>query len=167
MSGWRIGAVAVALVVLAAAARTSDDAVAPPVPLAVHSDPEGMVQGVLQALDALLRNDLPAVGPAVKRIEAGCRTLFPEEDSLQGDGVRNRDQALHKVLTGTRLYASHRQADAAFEEFVWVLRTCRECHALARAGGRLPAEGALWDPLHDRGPDEPSAETAGSPNGAP
>ena len=125
-----------------ASGRAADEATIEPA--RVHSDAAAMEQAALEVLEALMRDDLQPVGPAVKRIEAGCNTLYPEDDDRLGQGFRNLDQALHVVLRGTRGYVAAKSADEAFTEFVWVLRTCRECHELARLRGHLPATGPMW-----------------------
>ena len=103
-----------------------------------------MAQGVVEAFDALMREDLPQAEKAITRLKSACRRLGPEADETFAPGFRNRDQALHKVLDGTLGYIRHGTAKDAYTEFIWVTRTCQECHALAREAGMLPAEGPLW-----------------------
>jgi len=111
----------------------------------VHRDADAMARAVVETMDALMRDDAEAVRAPVKRIEDSCRRLHAEDDDVLAPGIRNLDQALHKVLTGTRTYASAGDVDEAFTEFVWVLRSCRQCHEYARQQGLLPAEGPLWE----------------------
>jgi len=114
-------------------------------PPRVHRDADAMARAVVETMDALMRDDAEAIRAPVKRIEESCRRLHAEDDDLLAPGMRNLDQALHKVLTGTRAYASAGNVDEAFTEFVWVLRSCRQCHEYARQKGFLPKEGPLWD----------------------
>jgi cytochrome c556 len=111
----------------------------------VHLDAEAMARAVVETMDALMRDDAEAVRAPVKRIEESCRRLHAEDDDDFAPGFRNLDQALHKVLTGTRAYAAAGDVDEAFTEFVWVLRSCRQCHEYARQKGFLPSEGPLWE----------------------
>jgi len=112
----------------------------------VHTDAKAMKRAMTEALEALMRDDIEAVGPAVREIDAACRVLHEEDDDLVGPGFRQFDQALHLVLLRSRGFATDGDADEAFTEFVWVLRTCRQCHDRARSQGLLPETGALWDP---------------------
>jgi len=113
-------------------------------PERVHTDGKAMAEGVVQAFDALLREDLVAARVAIKRLQTSCRPLNREADEIFAPGFRNRDQALHKVLNGTMGYIADGEPEAAYTEFVWVTRTCRECHALARDAGLLPKTRPLW-----------------------
>jgi hypothetical protein len=103
-----------------------------------------MERGFVEAVGALMRDDPVAARAAVKRLQAACRRLAPEEDDTFGRGFGNLDQALHKVLGGTLEYLAAGDPEEAFNEFVWVQRSCRQCHALARERGFLPAAGPLW-----------------------
>ena len=129
--------------VLAACAGWLVASETPPAPR-VHTDGVAMAQGVVGAFDALLREDLPQAQKAITRLQTSCRRLAPEADETFGPGFRNRDQALHKVLDGTLGFIVDGRAEDAYTEFVWVTRTCRECHALARKADLLPPEGPMW-----------------------
>ena len=123
-------------------------------PVSVHVDPVVMARAVVAASSALLRDDPKAAETALGQLEGACRRLNPEEGEALGKGFRNADQALHVVLANTTSYVRAGALDRAFNEFVWVQRTCRDCHALARKSGRLPADGPVW------------AESSGAANGA-
>jgi hypothetical protein len=147
------------LVILAAVAAAStagwfvasepDEPVAAP---KVHRDGKALGRATLEAVGALLRDDAATAKQALERVEAACRRLAPEEDATFGPGSRTLDQALHMVLGKTREHVGTGELDRAFDEFWWAQRTCRECHALARERGFLPAEGPLWSP--DPAPEE-------------
>lgn len=113
----------------------------------VHVDGKAMGRAATAATAALLRDDPVAAKEALRQLEASCRRLSPEEDDMFGPGARTLDQALHKVLGNTREYVGAKEMDRAFDEFTWVQRTCRHCHALARERGLLPAKGPLWPDL--------------------
>ena len=108
-----------------------------------HTDAEAMQRDAAAAIEALMADDLERLRGIVERIEAGCRKLTPEEGRALGPHFRNRDQALHVVLNGTVGWIDEKKPNEAFTEFIWVLRTCRECHALARAAGYLPERGPI------------------------
>lgn len=126
------------------AASAGDDRTETP---KVHADGKAMGRAAVRASAALLRDDPAAAKQALEELEAACRRLGPEEDETFGPGARTLDQALHKVLGNTREYVGAGELDRAFDEFVWVQRTCRQCHALARERGLLPSEGPLWPDL--------------------
>jgi hypothetical protein len=138
-------AIAMASMVGWIAASAADE---PTAPAKVHIDGEAMGRAAARASASLLRDDPVAATEALKQLEAACRRINPEEDETFGPGTRTLDQALHKVLGNTREYVGAGEMDRAFDEFVWVGRTCRQCHALARERGLLPSKGPLWpDPI--------------------
>ena len=143
----KLGMLAVVLAALAVAGlwalsgQASEEEAAPTVRF--HEDAEAIQRDALAALDALMVDDLEKVREAVGRMEAGCRKLDPQSGAELGPYFRNRDQALHVVLNGTIGWIDKNNPKEAFTEFVWVLRTCRECHDLARSAGYLPAEGPI------------------------
>jgi len=110
-----------------------------------------MGRAAARATAALLRDDAAAAKQALEELDAACRRINPEEDETFGSGTRTLDQALHKVLGNTREYVGAGELDRAFDEFVWVQRTCRQCHALARERGLLPSTGPLWPELDPPG----------------
>ncbi len=110
----------------------------------VHSDGKALAGALLEVTAALLRDDPKAARLALDRMEEACRTLAPEEDEFFGSGMITLDRALHKVLAGSREYSGAREVERTFDEFIWVQRTCRQCHALAREQGLLPKKGPLW-----------------------
>jgi hypothetical protein len=159
MHGRRIGLLAAAVAGIAGAAWFAASVAADPPPAKprVHRDGRAMAEGVVEAFDALLREDLEKARAAIKRLHAACVRLSPEADETFTQGFYNRDQALHRVLDGTLEFIVDGKAEEAYTEFVWVTRTCRECHAMARKGGWLPAEGPQWPTA---APGAERAETA-------
>ncbi len=110
----------------------------------LHVDGKALAEALLDVTAALLRDDGKAARLALDRMEEACRRLPPEEAEFFGSGLITLDQALHKVLTGSREYSGAGEVERTFEEFIWVQRTCRQCHALARDEGLLPKTGPLW-----------------------
>ncbi len=113
-------------------------------PRRVHSDGKALAAALLEVTAALLRDDAKAARPALDRMEEACRRLPPEEDEFFESGMISLDRALHRVLAGSREYSGAGDAGRTFDEFVWVQRTCRQCHSLAREQGLLPKTGPLW-----------------------
>ncbi len=110
----------------------------------VHSDGKALAVALLDVTAALLRDDGKAARLALDRMEKACRQLAPEESEDFGSGIITLDRALHKVLSGSREYSGAGEVERTFDEFTWVQRTCRQCHALARDEGLLPKTGPLW-----------------------
>ena len=141
MLGLMLAALALLGLWVASGLASEDEAAAPTVKF--HTDAEAMQRDTAAAIDALMADDLEQLRGIVERMEAGCRELTPEEGDALGPHFRNRDQALHVVLNGTIGWIDKKNPNEAFTEFIWVLRTCRECHALARAAGYLPPQGPI------------------------
>lgn len=110
----------------------------------VHSDGKVLAEATLEATEALMRDDGAAARRALDRMEQACRQLAPEEGPSFFDGILTLDRAFHKTLTNSREYSAAGEVDTTFDEFIWVQRTCRQCHALAREAGMLPQKGPLW-----------------------
>jgi hypothetical protein len=113
-------------------------------PRRVHVDGKALAEATIEVTAALLRDDAKAARSALDRMEKACRRLAPEEDEFFGASVIYHDKALHKVLNGSREYSGAGLLDRTFDEFIWVQRTCRQCHTAAREEGLLPATGPLW-----------------------
>jgi len=109
-----------------------------------HVDGPAMGRAATQASAALLREDVEVARKALRTLQDSAGRMQPEEGDLFGTGSRTFDRALHKVLSTTRESLAGGETGRAFDEFVWVQRTCRECHAVARERGLLPADGPLW-----------------------
>jgi len=111
----------------------------------VHADGAAMKRRTLEVTRALMRDDQPAVRVALDALESACRELTPADVDVLGHRFRTLDQAMHRVLGRTKAYVDAGHLDEAFDEFVWVQRTCRQCHAESREKGLLPADGPLWE----------------------
>ena len=110
----------------------------------LHTDGKALAAALLDVTAALLRDDGKAARLALDRMEESSRRLPPEEAESFGSGMITLDRALHKVLSGSREYSGAGEVERTFDEFIWVQRTCRQCHALAREEGLLPKTGPLW-----------------------
>ncbi len=110
----------------------------------VHSDGKALEEALLEVTAALLRDDAKTARLALDRMEGACRRLPPEEDEFFESRMITLDRALHKVLAGSREYSGAGEVERTFDEFIWVQRTCRQCHAVARERGLLPKTGPLW-----------------------
>jgi hypothetical protein len=88
---------------------------------------------VLDVTLAFLREDLSAARPALDRIEAGCKRLREDDREVYGGEILTYDQAFHAALDVSREMASAGELQRSWEQFMWVTKGCRACHALARS----------------------------------
>ena len=98
-----------------------------------HPDGKAAEQAVLDATLAFLREDLAAARPALDRVEAGCKRLRDDDREIYGGEVANYDRAFHAALDTSREMASAGDLQRSWEQFMWVTKGCRACHALARS----------------------------------
>jgi len=129
-------------------------------PKRVHPKPELLRPAMREVATALMRDDPVAALAAVEQLQEANPRLFIEDNELFGETAKNLSQALHKVLEGTKAYLHRENYDEAFNEYVWVQRTCRACHEKVRERGLLPAEGPLWTPEGKRAESAQTPETA-------
>lgn len=130
-----VGAAAVAGA--AAAPPGAAASAAPDVKTPLHADAKGLEQGLLDLTLAYSREDIPAVGAGLDRMDAACRklddndTTFPREIVVQ-------DMALHRVLRrGHEVLRD--EGLRRFEEItIWMVKSCGRCHTVARREGLLP-----------------------------
>jgi hypothetical protein len=95
-------------------------------------------KAVTDVVIACLRENATAAVEAMDRIEGSCRRLSRDEaPAIPGDVILY-DQALHTALARSREYARGGHLTNAFDQFVWVMRSCRNCHEMARRNGLLP-----------------------------
>jgi hypothetical protein len=127
------------LFALAAIAGTPEPARPP-----FHQQPQAVLEAWLAANRASLREDAPAAREALDRLERACRRLAPEEVDSHGSELVAVDKAYHATLSRAREFAGAGELTQAFDEIVWISRTCRSCHEIARREGRLPASGPIW-----------------------
>lgn len=113
-------------------------AVAPPIGKA-HADPGALERAVLDATLAFLRADLVSARSALDRIEDACKRLRPGESVPFASEVIVYDQAFHTALDFAREYAVKGRLDDSFDQFVWIQRGCRGCHATAGKPHREPS----------------------------
>lgn len=125
----------------AAPARESPDT-APVAAPHVHRAPAAMVDAVLEVARAFIAEDGPAAAAGLDRLEAATRPLSSEDKPALGGQMVAFDNAFHRTLNDSREFALAGQIDSAFDQFVWVQRGCRICHAQARKVGALPSSAA-------------------------
>jgi len=97
-----------------------------------HPDGKAVEQAVLDATLAFLREDLSAARPALDRIEAGCKRQREDDREVYGGEIATYDRAFHAALDVSREMASAGDLPRSWEQFMWVTKGCRACHALAR-----------------------------------
>lgn len=104
----------------------------------LHVEGRALEQAVMDAALAFVRDEASLVRAALDRLEENCRRLKVEQGERYGSEIVVHDQAFHATLTKAREFATKGMLQEGFNEFAWVQRTCRSCHALARARGLLP-----------------------------
>jgi len=127
------------LVVLGAVPASDDElaGVSEPGVRAVHADTAKVEQALLAATLAFLRENPAEARSALDMIHRNSRALHGDEVGVVGADVLTYDRAFHETLDRSRELAGAGEIDAAFNQFVWVQRACRTCHALSRARGLM------------------------------
>jgi len=122
------------VLLIALLAGTGEEPSPPPHRLpSPHPDGRATEQAVLDVTLAFLREDLSAARPALDRIEAGCKRLREDDREVYGGEILTYDQAFHAALDVSREMASAGELQRSWEQFMWVTKGCRACHALARS----------------------------------
>ncbi|HEX5044972.1 MAG TPA: hypothetical protein VFV75_18910 [Candidatus Polarisedimenticolaceae bacterium] len=124
------------LLIALLAGLAEEPAPAPPHLPSPHVDGKATEQAVLDATLAFLREDLSAARPALDRIEAGCKRLREDDREAYGGEIMSYDKAFHAALDVSREMASAGDLQRSWEQFMWVTKGCRACHALARTPPR-------------------------------
>ena len=106
----------------------------------VHLDTQALVQGVLEATRAFLREDAAAFRAGLDRVEAASRELDREADAGYGSDLINYEQAFRVTLDRARELAVRGQLESAHRQFGWAQRGCVTCHGMARDRGLYPVE---------------------------
>lgn len=101
--------------------------------LVFHADPDALERATLDATRALLRSDAAAARSAMDRVEAACRRVEPDE-SVPAD-VREIDVAFHRTLDLAREWATRGDVEKSWDQFYWIPKGCRQCHAAAKKAG--------------------------------
>jgi hypothetical protein len=162
----RVGMIAAAALLMGAAPPLPPpSSTEPPAdrPAPIHADGAALERAVADAATAFLRSDQRVTREALDRIEAGCRRLGRDDAQGRFKDVVVYDEAFHKTLDLAREFSASGEIDKSFDQFVWVQKTCRTCHALARkakpAGepARPPAPGPS---------DPPAGFSSSSPGGS-
>ncbi len=103
----------------------------PGTPVSIHPDPTALERALLDLNAAFLHDDPDAVRSALNRIETGSRRLT-SDDPGRSSVVIAFDRGFHLALDRARELANGGQMDGAFDQLVWIQRSCRECHAAAK-----------------------------------
>ena len=132
----RAAAVGLAALGLVALVRGEEPGKAPAAPVpSPHQDGPAAERAVVDATVAFLHEDLQAARAALDRIEAGCRRLNEDDVVPAGREVVNYDRAFHAALSMSREMAAAQDLERSWEQFMWVTKGCRTCHALSRGEG--------------------------------
>jgi hypothetical protein len=107
-------------------------------PRAVHADPQAVINSVVAATRAFLREDSVAARQALDGLKQQSPPLERERDEAYGHEILSFDQAFHITIDRSREYALAGYMEDSFNQFVWVQRACITCHGMARDKGFLP-----------------------------
>ena len=114
----------------------------------VHQPGEQMERALTDTVLACLRDDAAAAFAGMERLEAACRRLSYEDVPPPSRGVLTYDQALHTALDRSKELLRTKHVTEAFDQFVWVMRACRQCHEMARRDATTPAPAPAPAPAH-------------------
>jgi hypothetical protein len=109
----------------------------------VHRDGRATEEASLAMSRALILEDLAAAGKALEALGEASPPLKPEDRETVGKAIYNADRSFQETLIRTREYVAKGDVIEALNEYVWVQRTCLNCHRIAREEGRLPATGPI------------------------
>jgi hypothetical protein len=133
-----------------------DDEATPPERRPVHGKGSDVERLVLEAARGYLREDAAAAKRALDGVAKAFDGLRAEEESIYGEAVVNYDQAFRVTVDRARELAAAGAFDESFDQFVWIQRTCRICHAQAREAGLGVELSPSSDPArHPDGLSEP------------
>ena len=104
----------------------------------VHRDTVVLERSSLEAIRSFLREDPVAARRALDQVDRNTRRLDRFADAAYGEEMIVFEQAFHVTLDRARELAGKRRLEDAFNQFVWVQRSCIVCHGLARKQGLLP-----------------------------
>ncbi len=124
------------LAVVVGATTGDEDSSRDPEP--IHSDPELVESGLIDAVLGFVNGDLDKVREGLGAIEAGCRRLEPTPE--MPSEVSGYDRAFHNALTRTREQAARGDYERSFDQFFWIQKGCHECHRRAAEHGLRPEE---------------------------
>jgi len=133
----RASGVAALLLALPLLAVDEGDSAAPPV-RPVHDSAKAVVEHVLGAARAFLAEDGATMRTELDALDAASPALDRERDEAYGHELLSFDQAFHITIDRARESATAGRLEDAFNQLVWVQRTCVSCHRMAREKGWLP-----------------------------
>lgn len=106
-----------------------------PGPNPVHREGRVLEQAIVEANRELLREQPLLARAALDRAADACRRLSGDADASYGSEIVSFDRAFHMTLDEAREHATAGRIDDAFNQLVWVQRSCLSCHRMARAAG--------------------------------
>lgn len=109
-------------------------------PAPVHVNAADLEKAMLDADKAFLYGDGADARKALDRAEKDCRRLSFDEVPPWPRAMVDQDGGMHLALDRAREYASRGRIEDAIGSMVWVMRCCRNCHALRDKGAKAPAE---------------------------
>lgn len=101
---------------------------------AVHEDAEALERAAADALLAFARDDGPRVVRALDIVAEQVRVLKIEERPIYGNVV-SYSRSFEVSNNLSREYADGEMLDESYDQFVWVMKGCRTCHAIAKEQG--------------------------------
>ena len=117
----------------------------------IHRDHKVMEDSAVEVTRSLLLEDSVGAKRALDRLYEFSPPITPEIGNALGEKVYVADKAFHTTLQRAREYAAAGNVEAVFDEYVWVQRTCRQCHRLMRSA---PAPAPLLEGGSDPSLDE-------------
>ncbi len=101
----------------------------------VHRDGSALEEAVVEANREFLREHSLLARAALDRAAEACRVVSSDEGGPYPSELVNFDRAFHLTLDKAREYATAGRIDDAFNQLVWVQRSCLSCHRMAREAG--------------------------------
>jgi hypothetical protein len=112
----------------------------------LHRDGKSMGQATMAVSRGLIFEDAEMVRKALEELGHASPPLKVEEREIFGREIYDADRAFHLTLVRAREYAALGDIAKMFDEYVWVQRTCMNCHGISRKQGLLAAEGPIGQP---------------------
>jgi len=112
----------------------------------LHRDGKAIGRAAIAVSRGLLYEDVETVRTALVELGRASPALNVEEKEVFGREIYDADRAFHLTLVRAREYATQGVISKMFDEYIWVQRTCLNCHAISREQGLLAATGPIGQP---------------------
>lgn len=109
----------------------------------LHSDGKAMGQATVAVSRGLIYEDVETVRQALGELGRSSPALKVEDKEIFGKEIYDADRAFHQTLVRAREYATQGVISKMFDEYIWVQRTCLNCHEISRGQGLLAASGPI------------------------